>query len=82
MAHLYGELRALSIEQLKEEYDRLAPSTQAGLSFIREEIARRELDEYNKRIESMTHHIKVMTVIITILTAVNVVAVLLALKSG
>ena len=79
MAHSYHELRELSREALVREYDRVAPSTVFGLSFLRDEVARRDFEEQNAQLVAMTRHIRLMTAVITVLTMVNVVAVVMVL---
>ncbi len=75
MTHSYREFRELTKDELVREYDRLATSTQPGLSFIREELARREFEEQNQRMLKMTHQMRVMTIVITVLTFLNVALV-------
>jgi hypothetical protein len=75
----YDEFRGRSIEDLKKSYDRIAKTTSPGLSFYREEIARRESELLNHQMLSMTKHMRNMTIAISILTLVNVVAVLVPL---
>ena len=75
MAHSYRELRELTTDELVREYDRVAGSTLLGLSFIREELARREFEEQNQRMLKMTHQMRVMTLVITVLTVLNVALV-------
>lgn len=74
MTHSYAQLAALSNDQLIEEYDRVAGRTEVGLSFIREELWRRDIQQQNERLERMTNHIRLMTAAITVLTIVNVIA--------
>jgi hypothetical protein len=45
MADLFRELLDMSRDDLEQEYDRRAPSMEVGLSFIREELARRDMQE-------------------------------------
>ena len=75
----YDEFKKRSIEDLKETYDRIAKTTSPGLSFYRDEIARREAELMNKQMLSMTRHMRNMTIAISILTFVNVAAVLVPL---
>ncbi|GIW53112.1 MAG: hypothetical protein KatS3mg082_2942 [Nitrospiraceae bacterium] len=76
MAYSYAELTAFSRDQLTKELDQIAVHTQVGLSFLREELWLRGMQEQNARIERMSNHIRVMTVVITIFTVINVAAVL------
>jgi len=75
----YDDMNKLSLEQLKEKYDQQAKSTSVGLDFYREEIARRETEVMNKEMHSMTKHMRNMTIAISIMTFVNVIAVILQL---
>lgn len=75
------------MEDLLREYDRLAGSTEVGLSFYREEIARRELAEQSQQILTLTAAMRNMTadigkwtqvvmwltIIVTALTVINVI---------
>jgi hypothetical protein len=61
MAHSYAELRRMPKEDLVQEYDRLAGSTQVGLNFYLEEIARREVEEQSQRMLTMTEAMRSMT---------------------
>ena len=54
MADLFRELLGKSRDDLEQEYDGRAPSTEVGLSFIREELARRDMQEHATRIEQLT----------------------------
>jgi len=73
----YEELEAMSLEELKNTYDRLSRTTVKGLGFYREEIARRESKEMEKQMQAMTRQVRNMTIAILALTVVNVVAVCL-----
>jgi hypothetical protein len=66
MADSYEELSKLTIEVLKQRYDRIATSTQEGLSLI----ARREADAQNRAMLAFTKHVRDMTIAITVMTAV------------
>jgi hypothetical protein len=75
------------MEDLLREYDRLAGSTEVGLSFYREEIARREIAEQSQQMLTMTAAMRSMTadirkwtqvvmwltIIVTALTVINVI---------
>jgi hypothetical protein len=87
MAHSYAELRRRLKEDLVQEYDRLTGSTQVGLNFYLEEIARREVEEQSQRMLTMTEAMRSMTtdirkwtqvmmwltIVMTVLTVVNIV---------
>ncbi len=73
MADTYAELQALSLEELKARYDRRAESTQVGLGFYREEIARREAEAQNGQMLAFTKQMRDMTIAIVAMTAVNIV---------
>ncbi len=83
MAQTYSELSATSKKDLIAEYDRTAQSTQIGLSFLRDELARRALEAESATMLKLTVSMRRMTVVITVLTATNVLAVVWdVLKSG
>ena len=82
MAHFYRQLRALSEDDLVREYDRIAPDTQLGLNFFRDELMRRDFDAQNARLLSMTHQIRLLTWGITLLTIVNALLVAWTLYRG
>ena len=75
MADLFRELLGKSRDDLEQEYDRRAQSTEVGLSFIREELARRDMQEHTDRIERLTGRVYRLTWAIAVLTLVNAVAV-------
>lgn len=74
MAHAtsYSQLRSLPTEELVRVYDSTAKSTELGLAFIREEIARRENAEQTEAISRMTRQMRDLTRWITGLTIINV----------
>jgi len=76
----YEAMKKLSLQELKVKYDQLATHTSPGLGFYREEIARRELEEINHEMLSMTKHMRNMTIAISIMTFVNVITVLVQLS--
>ena len=76
MADTYAEISRLSKEDLIALYDQKAQSTQVGLEFVKQEIWRRDSDRLNRNIERMTYRIHWLTIIMTILTVINVAAVL------
>jgi hypothetical protein len=71
----YKDLHKLTKEELEAKYDQVAKNTTAGLSFYREELARREAEEQNQRMLKMTQQMKNLTIAITILTVINVVVI-------
>ena len=75
----YENLKKISAEELKQKYDELSSSTQVGLNFYREEIARRESEKMNSEMVNMTSQMRNMTIAISIMTLVNVIAVILQL---
>lgn len=74
MAMSYSELSRLSKDELIELYDQIAPNTVVGLDFVKQEIWRRDSDRLSGSMEKMTSRIQWLTIVITILTAINVVA--------
>ena len=82
MADSYRELLDRPKDQLIREYDQLAPTTQLGLSVLREGLARRELAEHTQEMARLTRQMYRMTVAIVVLTAINVLAVLWVLFRG
>ncbi len=72
-AHTIEQLRALTMEQLVLEHDRIAPRTELGISYYLNEIARRELDKQSKDMLLFTKQIGRMTGIITVATLINLV---------
>jgi hypothetical protein len=72
-ASTYAELKALSTEELVRIYDATAKSTEIGLAFLREEIVRRENAEQTAAISRMTKQMRNLTIVITVLTVINVV---------
>ncbi|MGK9282002.1 hypothetical protein [Sinorhizobium meliloti] len=79
MADSYEQLRKKSKEVLVREHDDKAQSTQLGLGFYREEIARREAEEqsqiilnFTKQMRDMTIAITVMTGLVLVLTIINI----------
>ncbi|WP_020402234.1 hypothetical protein [Gracilimonas tropica] len=77
MARSFQELRKLTKKELIEEYDKIATSTRAGLSFLADEIQRRENQETNDRIVKLTAQMKNLTIAITFLTIVNLIVLIL-----
>lgn len=79
IANTYGDLRKLSDAELIRQYDETAQSTQVGLNFLRDELARREAERQQEVMLRFTKQMRDMTIVITVLTAVNVIAVIIAL---
>ena len=77
MAKSFQELRKTSKQELIKEYDKKATYTRAGLSFLADEIQRRENQEANDRIVKLTAQMRNLTIAITFLTIVNVVVLIL-----
>jgi hypothetical protein len=67
MAKTIAELRSLSDDELIEQHDKLAASTQVGTRFYLAELERRQVDRQNRLMIGLT-------VAIFSLTVVNVVA--------
>jgi hypothetical protein len=77
MAQTFEDLRNTSTEELKNRYDQIAGSTIVGLSFYREEIARRDAEAQNQLMLDFTKQVRDMTVAITVMTAVVLVLTIL-----
>ena len=75
MTYPLAELKALSMSQLIDLYDEKAKSTDVGLGFILDEIRYREQSVFAKNMHRLTRKIKWLTIVILILTVVNVVLV-------
>ncbi len=74
MAQTYAELRKLTKDQLVQYYDHAGETVQQlPLTFVRQEIAPRDLEDQNTQLVKMTRRIELMTVVITVATIVNVV---------
>jgi hypothetical protein len=75
----------MSTDDLIGIYDATARSTQIGLDFVRDEIARRDAAAQTDQIARMTMQMRDLTVWVTVLTGVNVVlafaAVVVSLKA-
>jgi len=67
----YAKLRTMSIEELIPLFDTEQPDARVGLGFLRDEIARRETERHLEAMSTMTHQMRNMTVLITLLTAIN-----------
>lgn len=78
-ATTYSALRSLSTEDLVRLYDATAQHTEIGLAFLREEIARRDAALETNAIVTMTKSMRDLTIAITVLTAINVIATIVLL---
>jgi hypothetical protein len=74
----------MTTDELVRQYDETAQQTVVGLDFVREEIVRRETHAATQAMVRMTHQMKVMTVLITVLTAINAFAAVIPIfwKAG
>jgi hypothetical protein len=79
IATTYAELRRLSDGDLVKQYDDTAQTTQIGLDFLRQELARREAEQQQEAVFRLTKQMRDMTVVITVLTILNVALVAIAL---
>jgi hypothetical protein len=79
MAHSYAKLRRLSREELIELHDMEAAFAQSGVSYYLDEIWRRDTEEQTKTMVSLTKRMGWIAALILVLTATNVVAVLITL---
>jgi hypothetical protein len=73
-----AELRAMTDEELVMRLDTIATSTQVGTQFYLDELHRRETDRQTAAMLGLTNTIRrltwiiaVLTVVLTVLTAVN-----------
>jgi hypothetical protein len=70
------ELRGMSVDELIQEYDRVAKSTtNEGIAYLREEIFHRKLAEQGDRMERLTNQMNRLTWVMTVLTVLNTYAV-------
>jgi hypothetical protein len=72
MAQHYKDLRAMTVRELEEMYDELAPPVQVGLAFIREEIAYRDRQQIDR-------HMLQLTIVVAFFTIVAAAATVIAL---
>lgn len=79
----YEQLCNKSDEALILQFDTISKHTEVGLSFLREELVRRERERQHKetldltrQMHGMTRQMSLMTFYIAILTTVNVLAIL------
>lgn len=73
MSRTLEQLRKMSTQELVTEHDRIAKSTQVGISYYLEELSRRERDKQTETMLSYTKAILLLTVVVTIATILNVV---------
>jgi hypothetical protein len=85
MSYKYREIKALSLEELKEKFDAgVAKGDELGggnvsLDFLYREINRRESAELNTKMVSYTRHIRWMTLIMLIFTLISAIGVIVSL---
>lgn len=73
MSDTIAQLRARSDDELIAAHDQLAKHTSVGTQHYEDELARRENARSASRVEALTETMKRLTVVITVLTAMNVV---------
>lgn len=69
----YLDLQNLTDEELIKKYDDVAESTQIGLNYYTEELARRRNEKSNKLMLNYTRWIVIMTAVMLLCTIVNVI---------
>ena len=79
MSERFGELRALSDDELETRYDLHAANASAGVGFYREEFARRRAERQGDRMVEMTDDIRRLTVHVRNLTWAAVIIALASL---
>jgi hypothetical protein len=79
MSYHLKELRTMSDEQLITEHDDLASRTQVGLNYYLDELNRRAQNRQTETMLLYTRRMLWLTVVVAILTSVNVIAVILPL---
>ena len=79
MSEKLVDLRRMSIDELIKKHDELAKNTAVGILHYLEEISRRDTEQANKMMLKFNNQIRVMTIIITILTFVNIILVALTI---
>lgn len=72
MALTYDGLAKTSDDELKRLYDATAEHVQLSLSFLRDELMRREFARQNQRMERMTKAILWLTLVNTLLVAADI----------
>jgi len=79
MSHTIKELQEMSDEQIVTEHDRLAQETSIGIKYFLHEVERRAQNRQTEAMLLYARRMSKLTVLITILTVVNVIAVLVPL---
>lgn len=75
----FEKLRKLSDEELIQAFDEKSESTNVGLSFLRDELSRREAEKQMREMDRMTTQMLKLTWVIMVLTIINTVAVIVSL---
>ena len=73
MSESLRDLRAMPESELIDKHDRLAKNTAIGINHYLNELARRDQEKHTKDMKKFTCWITIMTFIITIFTAFNVI---------
>lgn len=73
------DLKRLHDAQLSDRGVKYISTAMVAQNFVREEIARRRAEDQTARIVRMTSHMRFLTVVIAVLTLVNVAAVVVSL---
>lgn len=76
MSQSIEQLRKLTDDEVIALHDRAANNTDVGVQFFLDEINRREQNKQTELMVKFTKQILRLTIIITILTVINVVAVI------
>ena len=80
MARTWAELKELPDEELIKEHDELAKSTQVGTNYYLAELRHRNLKIYSETMLRYTKQVKLMTIVITVATIINVVVLAVGFK--
>lgn len=80
MARTWAELKELPDEELIKEYDKLAKDTVEGTKQYLAELRHRDLKRQSDTMLKYTKQVKLMTIIITVATIINVVVLIFRLK--
>lgn len=72
----------MSDDELIAAHDAKVPSTAVGLSYYLDELARREAMRSAARIKRMTDSVRRLTWVITVLTALSVIAAAVAVMAN
>ena len=76
MSHSVEELRSLPRDELITRHDAVATPTSVGVNYYLEELARRDAAEQTAEMVRLTRRVARLTMVITVLTAANVIAVI------